>query len=674
MPREGKSRLRNACQSLTELAAAAICSAVALWLPQRLPTARADVAAQAPAATPIRPHDGRSATKAVEIASYALDARLDASTHQIFGKGTITWRNASRVATDELWLHLYLNAFKNERTLYLRSPFKSGRSGDRAARWGYIDVKRLAAREFDGVDLWPRRAKHSPGDPDDETDIRLPLPRPVEPGETLTLEVEFVAQLPSIVERTGVSGSFHFAGQWFPKLARLEPDGTWAHFAYHPQAEYYADFGRYEVSVDVPSGFVLGATGRETARRTEGERQRVTFVAESVHDFAWTAWDGFQEQSERIDGVDVRLLYPDGHDTNARVTLASLRHALPLMNARYGRYPHPTLTVVHPPQHAANAGGMEYPTLITTGGPWYAPLTGIRAVESVTVHELAHQWFQGIVASDERSWPFLDEGLTTWVEGDLMRDAHGAASLIAWPDLSIAAESARRAAAAHFAHQDAIAQPADRFASFDAIGGLVYARTGTLLDTLANVHGRDRVRRALGNYARRSRFEHPSPKVLLAALRDEFGDDAADTISTALFERGWVDFVAGRIESVSRREAAGVFDRAGGRETVEDGEQSGFVSRVRVMRHGTLRFPVEVELVFADGSSVRRSWDGRGTWTNIEQDSQEPLVAVRVDPDLRIALDQDLSNNFVAARTPRAPRTLERTAYLAALALAVGGP
>src|SRR5690606_9692244 len=121
--------------------------------------------------------------------------------------------------------------------------------------------------------------KHSPGDPKDETDIRVDLPDEVAAGSTLTLEIEWESQLPQIVERTGYLSDYHFVAQWFPKLARLERDGTWRHFTFHAQSEFYADYGDYDVTLDVPERFIVGASGETIERRVEGgrliQRQRV---------------------------------------------------------------------------------------------------------------------------------------------------------------------------------------------------------------------------------------------------------------------------------------------------------------------------------------------------------------------------------------------------------------
>src|SRR6185369_11360348 len=127
------------------------------------------------------------AESAPKVASYTIEAKLDSERHRITGHETIHFVNRSSAALTELWFHLYLNAFKNDKTLFLRSPFGAGRSGDKAHEYGYVDVKKMSWVEAEQRDLWPDRDRHSPDDADDETDIRVPLPRPLEPGQTMTL-------------------------------------------------------------------------------------------------------------------------------------------------------------------------------------------------------------------------------------------------------------------------------------------------------------------------------------------------------------------------------------------------------------------------------------------------------------------------------------------------------
>ncbi|MEO8182891.1 MAG: M1 family peptidase, partial [Deltaproteobacteria bacterium] len=211
------------------------------------------------------------------VASYTLRAELDAEQHAIVGEGEIDWVNSSSQPVDELYLHLYLNAFEGPRTLFYRNPSRRARGGREPERWGHIQIERLVARQLAGADLLPALEPNSPGDLEDRTDRRLALPQPIAPGEHLTLELRWTSVLPGLRVRTGFNGDFHFAGQWFPKLARLEPNGEWAHFAFDPLSEFYADFGVYDVSLNVPEEMVVGATGHLVSERRAGGRRTLRY-------------------------------------------------------------------------------------------------------------------------------------------------------------------------------------------------------------------------------------------------------------------------------------------------------------------------------------------------------------------------------------------------------------
>lgn len=613
------------------------------------------------------------------VTSYTLRASLDPNKHTVHGEGTITFQNVSARPLGELWLHLYLNAFKNQSSVFLRTPVGGFRGTTVPASWGTIDVRKLAW--IDGADrreLWAGAEIHRPDD-EDETDARVPLPRPLAPGETMTLEVIWDDQLPSVVERTGFDGSFHMVAQWFPKLAKLEQDGSFAHFPFHHLGEFYADYGAYDVTLDVPESFTIGATGRATESRTEKGRRVERHVQADVHDFAWTAWDRFQTRDEKIDGVDVRVLYPPSYEVLAERELATLRFALPHYGQRYGRYPYDVLTVVHPPPSAQEAGGMEYPTLITTGGNVFLP-EGVLAPELVTIHEFGHQYFYGLLASHETNWPFLDEGLNSYAEAEAMRTWRGAGSMVDLLGVRVGdAEGHAMQARAHL-FDERVAQPAFAFATGSAYGAQVYSRTATILETFRRVYGDAAMQRTMGTYARRFRFQHPTPESLLGVFEAELGAPAARTLRAALFDKGWVDYLVEQTSSHPARKPAGIFDKAGKRETVpveRASEAAKYEGWALVARHGTLSFPVDVELVFEDGSRKRVPWDGVGDAMRVPYSGASKLVVVVVDPDRKVLLDQDPTNNHAAAGgapSRGAPLVLERLVYWTELVLQVLGP
>jgi len=640
--------------------------------PARLSPAAPSGASAAPALAapaPAPPPDAELAAHADPIASYTLRASLDPAQHTMHGEGTLVWRNASRAPQRELFVHLYLNAFKDQRTVFLRSSIDGFRGSEMLYDHGHIQVTRFAVREMEGADVWPKGKPTTPGDPDDETDIRVELPRAVAPGEAITIDLAWDADLPSLALRTGHHGSFHMVGQWFPKIARLEPDGRWAHFPYHRLSEFYADFGAYDVTVDVPERFAVGATGRLVEERRADGRAIRRFVQEDVHDFAWTAWDRFRElRATTGDGVAIRCLFPEGSEREAALEIDLVRFGLERFGAAFGRYPYGTLTIVHPPEGAEEAGGMEYPTLITTGGSWLWPAVGVRFVEAVTVHELAHQWFYGLVATNEHRYPFLDEGLTTYAEADALRARYGDGSWARLLGLEIDLRPQYRADALTSGHNGAVAQPAAGFVDGKDYLGLVYGRPAVLLATLAGVYGEDLVRQAVGRYARENRFRHPGPEALLDAVRREVGGEAAEALRAGLFERAWVDYTV---------EAFNVWPADGAAPAPAEAgiEAPGYRGRAVVRRRGSLVLPVDVALHGEDGSVQRARWDARESVAEIPYLGASPLAAVVIDPDHRVLLDEDLANNARRSRPDLlAPGVLSRASFAVGLALTLVGP
>ena len=618
------------------------------------------------------------AEHAVRVVDYTLRAKLDPTLHTVHGEGTVKWTNVSSQPVSELWMHLYLNAFKNQSSVFMRAPIGGFRGSTVPKEWGTIDVRKLTWTDGSEVrELWPA-AQLRRGDDFDETDASIPLARPVAPGETITLEMVWDDKLPSIVERTGFDGSFHMVAQWFPKLAKIEADGTFAHFPFHHLGEFYADYGKYDVTVDVPEAFIIGATGVATESRVEGGRRIERHVQDDIHDFAWTAWDKFQTRSEVIEGVACKVLYPPGYDDHAERELATMRFALPHYGARYGKYPYPLLTLVHPPASAPEAGGMEYPTLITTGGASYTP-NGINLIELVTIHEFGHQYFYGLLGSHETKWPFLDEGLNSFAEAEAMAAWKGRSSFIDLLGLSIGDAEGHAERARHFAHDDKVAQPAYAFGTGNSYGALVYSRTATILETLRRVHGDEAMQRTMGAYTRRFRFQHPGPDDLIETFDREMGKPAAQFLRTALFDKGWIDFKVAAISSHLVHAAAGIFDKDGQRATAppDQGTPGKYAGWVLVNRRGTLELPVEIELISEDGKRTRVPWDGTSDSIRIPYTGASALRAAIVDPDQKVLLDEDPENDFATAPGHSgggAPRTLERATYWSQLVLGAIAP
>ena len=399
----------------------------------------------------------------------------------------------------------------------------------------------------------------------------MPLPREVAAGETIQLDVAFDEKLPIVVERTGFRGHYHMVGQWFPKLARLEPDGTWAHFPFHHLAEFYADYGTYDVTLDVPAAYTIGATGPVVEQSVANGRRVERHVQADVHDFAWTAWDAWQTMSKKVGPVAVTLLYPHNFKRLALREMATLDFGLRVPRLLPLR-PVPVRRAHRRAPAARDAGErrrhgvpdahhhgrrVEHAPRPPRARDRHAPRDGPPVVLWPHRHR------------NELAWPFLDEGLNQYAEQDGMAKWRGEASAVDFAGLTVSDSAVDAIGGVAAVHNEPVAQAANLFTTGSDYGGLVYARTASVVETMRRVYGDEAVGRALGRYARRFRFLHPGPEQLLAVFDEVLGAGAVATLRTALFEKGWVDYTVEGVWAQKDMRAAGFFDIDGQRAKVE---------------------------------------------------------------------------------------------------------
>lgn len=597
------------------------------------------------------------------IASYRIEVALDPGVRGLSGKETLTWRNATRSPADELQFHLYLNAFKNDRTSFMRESGGVSRGHRlRKGGWGWIDVLAMT-RADDGSDLLPASEFIRPddGNPDDETVLRVPLERPVPPGGVLDVEITFAARLPRVFARTGYKNDFYFAGQWFPKIGVLEETG-WNCHQFHQNSEFFSDFGSYDVSITVPTGYVVGATGALVAPPADAGDGTTThrFRQHDVHDFAWTAdpdyirevrWFRYEEQKDaaeeqrlarvlglppgsdalRLGDVEVILLIHPEHAAQIDRHFDAAFQALRWYGTWYGSYPYATLTVVDPAWGARGAGGMEYPTLITAGTDYFAP-AGRQSPESVTIHEAGHQWWYGMVATNEFEEAFLDEGFNNYSQGHILEKVYGpnrdtidlapGIPYLAVPLMEIPRRPARRDAdrspagrAAWLAdilllrpfgpsddlalntlrdlpflnyatdapidyvtsqrrrylqapQADHLARRAWEYLDNASYGLNSYARTALALRTLEGIVGQDAMHRVMRAWFQRHRFTHPTFSDFTRTAEEVSGRPLDDFFRQAFLGSDQLDYEVTRATSRPPAQGKGVFGPPADRRTI----------------------------------------------------------------------------------------------------------
>jgi hypothetical protein len=602
---------------------------------------------------------GGGAAKSPRIANYKIDARLDAARHQLVATQTLTWTNTGSTPQQKLPFHLYLNAFKNETSLFMRSA-KGKLRGERTseAGWGYIQVDSV---QVGGIELVGKLVKQDPADPD-ETVAELTLPAAVEPGAKIDIHFKFTAQLPEVVARTGHKGEFHLVGQWFPKIGVLVgPPGAerWECRPLHVNNEFFADFGTYDVTLTVPNTYVVAATGVLTsATEAPGGTRTFTYRAEDVHDFVWMA-DPYMETlvgQAKLEGgdVEVRVVYRPEQADFARRHLEAGIGAIERFSAWFVPYPWPIMTIVDPPMDAASgAGGMEYPTLVTTAGDSVFSRPGVRLPEMVTVHEVGHNWFQGILASNEPVEAWLDEGINEWADARTMNDLYGPrTSAMDWMGWQAEYAALRRAVSSDPGSiPTPIATAAFAFPDGRSYAEATYASTMRALRTLEHAVGPSKLNAAMKVYATEFAFKHPTGRDLFDTLTRELGQDLTWFFGPVFHQVGGMKPAIRKASCRKAHPPRGIFGDGASKKTVgesEAPETGSYVCEVIVENTGTIHVPVEIDLKFEDGSSHSVSWDdrGAGNWKSFEFDRSSPLTEVRIDPKGKLWLDSPIRHNY----------------------------
>jgi aminopeptidase N len=601
--------------------------------------------APAPTATP------SEGTLSPRNANYEIDARLDHDAKTITGRETIRWRNVTGQPTSVLQLHLYWNAWRNADSTWMRErrltgAFDPPREGD----WSAIDVTAFRVRESSGdtVDVTPRMRFIAPDDGNalDRTVMEVDLGRSVGPNETVEAEVEWKGKIPRpfVRMRTGWVGDFYFIGQWFPKLGVLEERG-WNTHQFHASTEFFADFGVYDVRLTLPRGFVVGASGREV-KRTDNADGTTTheYRGEDIHDFAWTASPDYVEMTRRFEHrtlppVEMRLLLQPERRSQAEEYFAIVAATLQRFGEWFGPYPYGYLTIVDPAYHS-ESDGMEYPTLFVGRSRWLRG-ANVQTMHATTAHEAGHQWWYGMVATNEFEHAWMDEGINSYATARVMDEAfrpnHAEqryfGGFVPWAFRDIAVsriDSDRLANYRLSAEADAPWTPSFRYwpATSTAI---TYSKTALWLHTLERRLGWPTMQRILATYFERWKFKHPKPADFFDIVREVSGHGQVWFFDEVYRSSNTFDYGVQEFRS----------------ERLGDGYRTTVVAR----RFGEGVFPVEVVTTFEDGSEAKESWDGRGSWDGQDRravytyERPSRAVTVRVDPERVLLLDVAYTNN-----------------------------
>jgi len=444
-----------------------------------------------------------------------------------------------------------------------------------------------------------------------------------------------------VIARTGYKRTFLLAGQWFPKVG-VWWHGQWNCHQFHAMTEFFADFGTFDVKVTLPKDYVIGATGVQVSDQDNGNGTKtVGFHAEDVHDFAWTADPNFKVINDTFDGsvgqVKIRLLSYDSHERQWQPYLTCVKDSMKRFDEWYGPYPYAQITVVDPPHGAGEAGGMEYPTFITGDSGWYIP-KGVHLIDLVTEHEFGHQYWYGMVATNEFENAWMDEGINSYTEVKVIDSFYGAnVSVINWLGAQLGERDLQRQSYLGAADIDPLYRHSYQDMSMGDYGAISYGKTATMLISLEKIVGEQTMRNAMHTYFMRYRFTHPTQEDFMKTVNEVAGQDLSWYWNQALFGTQVLDYEVLRADS----NPVNWFDP----NLKEKKGETEYETQVILHRKGDFIFPVEAVVKFDNGDAAYERWDGKERWVRYVYRKKAQVDSVQIDPDYQVTLDSDYLNN-----------------------------
>ncbi|HYG18504.1 MAG TPA: M1 family metallopeptidase [Ohtaekwangia sp.] len=484
---------------------------------------------------------------------FTIQAELNDAEKSITGFETIRYKNNSPHTLDFIWFHIWPNAYKHDSTALI---LQIRNDAERAKKQPSIGPGSIEGLAFKVNDQPAQTEPHA--NPQYIDIIKILLPNPLLPGDSVTISTPFKVLLPPYFSRSGYAGSEFMACQWYPKPAVFDPSG-WHEFPYLDMGEFYSEFADYTVTLTVPASYIVGATGslttpeelslyksigaKNAAARDKkptlyvaaspSAKKTLTYHARQVPDFAWFADKDFVIQYDTVQlannrTVDAFSYYHNKKKTVWNNSIDYIKDAVKKYNAWVGEYDYPVVQVVEGPENNSS-GGMEYPmiTLITS------PDATVETLDAVITHEVGHNWFMSMLGSNEREHTWMDEGLNTYFQFRYEAEKYRANSVFGKsipPEIKKLPPDKFLAVIYNAIHenvpmQSAMDIPADKFPNSNEYGLISYIKTALWMYILESSVGREKTDLAVKNYFNKWKHKHPQPEDMKAAFEEAIGQN-----------------------------------------------------------------------------------------------------------------------------------------------------
>jgi len=331
------------------------------------------------------------------LTSYAIEAVFCDEEKKITATESVAYVNNTGSEIHSIIFHLYGRAFRDDAKIKPYSLSKVEECFPNGVNYGDMQIKDVMV---DGA-----VASHILCG-EDENALEVKLNEPVKSGDKVEILLNFELYLANCTHRLGYNNGFVNLGNWYPIVACYDDSGFVVEPYWANGDPFYSEVANYEVTISFPEIYCLSATGRLKEENVEAGRVTATYSALAVRDFAMTLVDDFQSATETVDNVDITVVAKSG-DENINEYLLTAKKTIELFNDLFGEYPYSTLSVVFTDFFQ---GGMEYPNLVYVSNS----VEGLEERKKVIIHEIAHQWWYGLVGNNEVDMAWFDEGLAEY--------------------------------------------------------------------------------------------------------------------------------------------------------------------------------------------------------------------------------------------------------------------
>lgn len=596
---------------------------------------------------------------------YKMDIRMDVQTHRFTGKQRLEYTNNSPDTLFRVYYHLYWNAFQPGSMMDVRSQelgkiaLGKDARGNMRYDWDARVRDRISKLQPDEIGYQKISSLKMNGRQQayktEETILVVDLDKPILPKSKVVFDMEFESQVPEQIRRSGRNnreGIDYSMAQWYPKMCEYDYEG-W-HPTPYVAREFYGVWGDFDVSITIDKKYVLAGTGYlqnpntigygyenagATVTRKPGNTLTWHFLAPNVHDFVWAADPEYKHIKKEIDGFTAHFFYRENDTT--RQTWPQLAEMIPTAYAyikkHFGAYPYKQYSFIQ-----GGDGGMEYPmaTLIMGNGK-------MNGLYGVAIHEWMHSWYQGMLATNESLYPWMDEGFTTFAEDNTIGNTVD--SLNGQWHLASAYRSYFSLVRSGF--EEPMSTHSDHYSTNYAYGTSAYSKGAVFLEQLGYVIGAKQRDAGLLRYYRDWRFKHPNAHDFIRVMEKESGLQLDWYLQYMMNTTKHIDYALDSIYQDSNGKAV-----------------------VRLRREGEFPMPVDLHVELDNGSrevhyipltlmfgnkqnedpSVKWVAHDGWKWTHptytVTLDIPlSQLKTVEIDPSMRLA-DIDRSNNKAAGQ------------------------